>query len=273
MSTETVEVDVFRMLKLVDAETLEGICVDLSIDVPVTKKGNKVLLTKLLMRHLNSEDMEVKEDQGLSTFLKLKTDLTDKLDEIENTTDHINDEKKDTLVDRNFDANKISGDENLKPLMQVHRFREFKINGTVGDKDQKDTLSYTSLSFQMEQGRKVGWSPGEIQAAVIRAMKPGSNLRNYLESKVNISQDAFIKVLRSHYKEKDATAVFQEMSNSVQLHSESEHDFCLRVMSLRQKVLALSREERCQFDEPLVQKQFFHAIFTGLKYNSIRLEL
>ena len=157
--------------------------------------------------------------------------------------------------------------------MQVQRLREFKINGTVGDKDQKDILSYTSLSFQMEQGRKAGYSPREIQVAVIKAMRAGSNLRNYLESKPDIDADAFIKVLRSHYKEKDATSVFHEMSNSYQLLSESEHEFCLRAMSLHQKVLALSREENFKFDEVLVQKQFFHAIFTGLKHNSIRFEL
>ena len=63
------------------------------------------------------------------------------------------------------------------------------------------------------------------------------------------------------------------MSNSVQMSSESEIDFCLRVMCLRQKVLTLSREENCPFDETLVRKRFFHAIFTGLKHNSIRLEL
>ena len=135
----------------------------------------------------------------------------------------------------------------------------------------KKTLSYTSLTFQMEQGMKEGCSPGEIQAAVIRAIRPGSNLRNYLESRADITSDAFITVLRSHYKERDSTSVFHEMSNSVQLPGESENDFVLRVMSLRQKVLTLSREERCPFHETLVRKRFFHAIFTGLKHNSIRL--
>ena len=71
---------------------------------------------------------------------------------------------------------------------------------------------------------------------------------------------AFLRILRSHYKENDSTYVFQEMSNSVQLPSESELDFCLRVMSLREKVLALSRDEACPFDENMVRKRFFHAL-------------
>ena len=63
------------------------------------------------------------------------------------------------------------------------------------------------------------------------------------------------------------------MANSVQLTSESELDFCLRMMSLRQRVLTLSREEECPFDEVLVRKRFFHTLSTGLKQNNIRLEL
>ena len=88
-----------------------------------------------------------------------------------------------------------------------------------------------------------------------------------------MEEKSFIQVLRSHYKEKDSAAVFHEMSNSVQSNTESELDFCLRVMSLRQRVMSLSREEECAFDETLVRKRFFQAIFTGLKHNNIRLEL
>lgn len=63
------------------------------------------------------------------------------------------------------------------------------------------------------------------------------------------------------------------MSNSSQISSESELDFCLRVMSLREKVMALSAEEECTFDEHLVRKKFFNTIFTGLRHNSVRMAL
>ena len=138
------------------------------------------------------------------------------------------------------------GQESLSgPVMQFHRLRELKINGTVGGIDQKDSLSYISLSFQMKQGRKAGYTPAEIQAAVIKAIKPGNSLRSYLEGRVHLDHKAFLQLLRSHYKEKDSTTVFHEMTNCVQLSSESEIDFCLRVMSLGQKVVSLSTEEGC----------------------------
>ena len=125
----------------------------------------------------------------------------------------------------------------------------------------------------MKQGKEAGYSSKEICAAVIRAIKPGSNLRNYLESRDNISETAFVQILRSHFKEKDATSVFHEMSNCVQSASEFELDFCLRVTSLRERVVMLSGEEQCPFDVVLLKKRFFHIIFTGLKHNNIRMKL
>ena len=35
----------------------------------------------------------------------------------------------------------------------------------------------------------------------------------------------------------------------------------------------LASEEGCPYDSQLIQKRFFHAIFTGLKHNNIRHEL
>ena len=68
-------------------------------------------------------------------------------------------------------------------------------------------------------------------------------------------------------------SVFNELANCVQLVAESELEYCLRAMSLRERVMMLSAEEECPFDEVLVRKSFFHTIFTGLKQNSIRMEL
>ena len=67
--------------------------------------------------------------------------------------------------------------------MSYHRLREFKINGTIGSMGQKDTLSYTSLLFQIKQGQALKYTHSEIYAAVIRAIKPGNPLQDFLEIK------------------------------------------------------------------------------------------
>lgn len=260
-SLEDVEPVVLKWLSEADADTLQKVCSGISLVIPPDKAGKKYLILRLLLKHLHSDEVEQSEDEGLSTFLKISTDL-----EIVHKS-HVKVE----------DVHNVStGLGNLETNMakfSVQRLREFKISGTVGGVDQRDTLSYTGLSFQMKKGREIGYSSSEIHAAVIKAIKPGSNLRNYLESKCDISETAFIKILRSHFKEKDASSVFQEMSNSWQLPNESELDFCLRVMSLREKVMVLSVEEDCIFDEELVQKKFFRTLFTGLKHNSVRMAL
>ena len=53
----------------------------------------------------------------------------------------------------------------------------------------------------MNWGKEAGYGSKEICAVVIKAIEPGSNLRNYLESKINIWESAFIKnITYSHLK-------------------------------------------------------------------------
>ena len=72
---DEIEVDVFRLLKQVDIDELHGICDGLKLVIPTSKKDNTNLIVKLIMRYLHSEDMEELDDEGLSIFLKLRTDL------------------------------------------------------------------------------------------------------------------------------------------------------------------------------------------------------
>ena len=255
--------DILTWLRKVDLDHLVAITEELKVTIPQEQLGNKLFLIKRIVRYLHSDEVEKLDDQGNAIFLKLHDDLKTILGDV-------TPEIKVEGVGKNENPTFSSKD---KSVVQVHRLRDFKINGTVGSLDQKDTLSYTSLSFQIAQGKKAGYTFEEIQAAIIKAIKPTSSLRNYLEGRVNMEEKAFIQVLRSHYKEKDSAAVFHEMANCVQMSSESELEFCLRVMSLRQRVISLSREEECPFDENLVKKRFFQALFTGLKHNNIRFEL
>ena len=63
------------------------------------------------------------------------------------------------------------------------------------------------------------------------------------------------------------------MNNAVQSSTESPYDFIVCLLSMREKVLVLAKEEGCPFDECLVQRRFLHAISTGLRNNNIRNDL
>ena len=63
------------------------------------------------------------------------------------------------------------------------------------------------------------------------------------------------------------------MNNAVQPSTDSLHDFVVRFLSMREKVLTLAKEEGCQFDKGLLQRRLLHAILTGLRNNNIRNDL
>ena len=153
------------------------------------------------------------------------------------------------------------------------RWKELKLSGQIGSPGQKDKLTHSALSFQIASAEQRGYAEPEIVAAVIRAITPGEDLRTYLEMTPNLTLTVLRSILRAHFKEKDATSVFTELSNGTQLATESENDFCWRMMGLRQKVLMLSAEESGQYTMPLVQSQFQKSLSTGFRRESVRQQL
>ena len=65
--------------------------------------------------------------------------------------------------------------------------KDFKIRGFIGEKGQKDKLSYISLLRQIKEGRDKGYTDKEIVNAVLRAITPGLYLRNVLETTENLT--------------------------------------------------------------------------------------
>ena len=68
-------------------------------------------------------------------------------------------------------------------------------------------------------------------------------------------------MLRSHFKEPNATFLFTELRNSKQLPSESAQEFVVRLVSLRHKILFIFKEDNCGYSEALVQDRFLHAFW------------
>lgn len=250
---------ILRELPACDEERLRGAADILGLK-GVEEIGKRKLLT-LVIRHICADDFDPEEEGGLPLLTQLK--------------DLISVEAKPVTVSMSGSAPpQFSPSESLSEI-QVQKLREFKINGTIGEVCQKETLSYTSLSFQLKQGKESGYSTKEIISGVIRAIKPGTPLRTYLETRIDLDEASLLKILRSHFKERDSTAVFNEMVNSVQGGQETELNFCLRMMALREKIISLSAEENssCQFDRELVSNRFFHTLATGFKKPQIRLDL
>ena len=81
------------------------------------------------------------------------------------------------------------------------------------------------------------------------------------------------RILRSHFKEPNATSLFTELSNSKQLPSECAQKYVVRLMSLRQKILFISKEDNYGYSEAFVENRSLNAILFGLRNDNIRNKL
>ena len=49
--------------------------------------------------------------------------------------------------------------------------------------------------------------------------------------------------MRNHFREKYPSTTFTEIKNAVQFSTESQHDFVVSLLSVRQKLLIIANEE------------------------------
>ena len=110
--------------------------------------------------------------------------------------------------------------------------------------------------------------------AVIRSIAPGMCLRSYLESMDGLTLATLREILQAHFREGNATEMYHDLSSASQGAAESAHDFLVRALDLRQKILKASKmESTVKYDPELVQNMFLHTLYTGLQNYNIRAEL
>ena len=255
---------VTQWLPEADVDFLTGLCEEYEIEVPGEKADDTSYLLKLVLRYLNSEALEKSTDGGTAVFLKLFNELGEELGK----TGLVPKSEPDVQNGGGGGGPKLP---NASNPVTYHKLREFKISGTING-GKPGTLSYLSLSCQLKQAEK-NYPYPEIIAAVIKALPAGASFRDLLESKDKLNKTEFTKLLRSHFKEKDSSSVLQELLNCHQKPGQDAHAFCCHAMSLRDRIKVLSEEEGAPWDPVQLRSRFYHTVFTGLKQNSIRMEL
>ena len=153
--------------------------------------------------------------------------------------------------------------------------RDFKIQGVVGDPGQKDKLGYQAVISQTESGLAKGYSDKEVVSAVVRAIHPGLQLRSYLENMTDLTLPRLRKILRFHFHEKNATELYQLLTNIPQLPNEDPQSLLMRALTIRQKIISASKESDngVMYDASSVQSLFLHALQTGLADETIRTKI
>ena len=97
-----------------------------------------------------------------------------------------------------------------------------------------------SLANQIGAAIREMYCQREIADGVIRAVAPGTHLQSYLESFKDLSLPQLQELLRNHYRERDTTAAYQDLSALSQELKEppsSPQVFLIRALDARQKVL------------------------------------
>ncbi len=153
--------------------------------------------------------------------------------------------------------------------------KDLRIAGSIGESGQKDKLTFTSLARQMESAVKEGRSEEDIVEAVLKAISPGLRLRSYLEGTDNLTLGKLRRLLRAHYQERDATALFHDLSGAAQMSAETPQQYLVRLLDLRQKIIFASQEDNSGlvYDQGLVQKMLTKSFCTGLRDSSIRTKM
>ena len=241
---------------------LLGLTEEFQLDVAEVKKADKSYLLKVVLRHLTSAAVEESADNGAAIFLKLYQELGE---ELAASDIHIKGEQGESSG---------AGGQNVSETLSYHKLRQFKINGIIGDPGQKNCLSFSSLCYQISQGESQGYSIRDIYAGVIRAIEAGNPFRDVLELETeDFSKEAFMKSLRSHFKERNPNEIFNELRMCSQKPNESAHKFACRCVALKRKVQNMAKTGNLPMDEENLSSTFFRTIYTGLRQNNIRNEL
>ena len=283
-------------LKACSVAQLGEVCVTLDIQIPPTKTGKQGPIKNIIRNHLTSEDIEESEDNGLALLKAVEKRLnelvgTKKADPVKEEVAEVSKEdkkgvgtskmssseeesavKKEVKVENgsmmsSSDVNAIN-----VPRYSLTRLRDFKIKGgTVGL--EEGSLDYVSLSYQITEGKKLGYSMREIRAGVVDAMK--GELRKYFEGNASMTDEDFMGILHSKYEVSNAITIFNEMTDAAQEPTETASKFTVRLMNMRDLIIALGREgnEEVPVDELIARKAFFHTLTIGYMKDTVRLHL
>ena len=157
---EDMEIRCFRLLvEVVDPVVLQGALEGLNIPVPEQAVGKRKPLYKLLVKYLNSTEVQEADDAGCSVFQKLDEFLTDKLDAMPSLEgeDGKDESASESLYVKSEPVDVPGKKETiLGSLVELQKIKELKISGKIGCAGEKDKLSYESLSYQIKVAKKMG---------------------------------------------------------------------------------------------------------------------
>ena len=285
-----------QMLPNATDDFLVGLQEEYRIDVPGEKKDDRSYLVRVIYRHLTDPAHEQLPDKGAAMFLKLYTELGEDLKNL--GAGPVKTEPKmpdlgapaagggaptagggppataDATADGGEPTDPASVSNGVVSELSYHKFRQFKINGSIGEPGAKGCISYSSLCYQIKQGEANKYTIKEIYAGVIRAIEAGNPFRDVLELEVDdFDKEAFMKALRGHFMERDPDAIMDDLRKCCQSSKETAHTFACRCVALKKQFVNLKAAEGLVCDMTHLKSTFFRTLSAGIRNSNVRNEL
>ena len=234
---------------------------------------SKLLVAKRVVERLEEEIGKLKEAEVVPYLEDVKKILTEKP-----TSGIKNEDKSGKSVLSDSKPPPTAKEDSVQKLLATSALRrQFKISGQIGEPEQKDKISFSSLARQIQTGLSQGYGESEIVDGVIRSITPGMVLRSYLETYKELTLDRLKKILRSHYGAKNTSELYQVLASLCQKPKESPQAFLMNALDLRQQILFACGEEdddtSLQYDSGHIQRLFLRSVETGLQDESIRAKI
>lgn len=262
---------VSQRLWLLQPDQLKEVCVlaKISSGTATTRRALIKLITEFMDNVINTEDSEVALF-FLTTMLKSVDQIKENVENTEteensSTEQDIQETTKDLSLAEKYsqlqqdsqalqdEVRRLSDRMNSASLSQtsapqsvpsaamnrlpeVTMRRDFKICGQIGEKGQKDRLSYTNLMHQIDKGLIKGHSEAEVMEAVIKSISPGLSIRDMLEIKSDLTLPQLKTILKGHFKEDSSTDLYHRLVNMTQDSRESPQNFLFRAIELKERL-------------------------------------
>ena len=308
MELEAVKVEVRKNMAQLNVAELTTLASELSVTVPPAKMGKLSGIFNVVSMHLMAQEDE--DDDGKAVFehassilnrvlgarpkpdveVKPKEVSGDQTADASSTTVSVETGMVQTVVAADV-SGRLQGSApsaqnngnsshsstgslsstGMRPV-PYQRLRDFRITGgSVGCEDS--AVDLTSVLFQMEEGRQVGYTEREVRSGVINAMKAGYTRKYFQRNIDTLSVNDFKAMLEELYGKKESSDLLDEMAESVQGPKQKEKEYIVQMFELRDHIREVTQSEEEPLGEAFVQKKMIRAISVGLRRDTVRLEM
>ena len=280
LSQDETEEAVMAALPMLDTAQLETLYGLIGLELKPVVEGNKRALLKGLRRHLDEIDdvgsAEWQHYVQILNHLNTKEGKKKVVGAVAKEEGSGGSNDATSVVEATDDRKTMSSSSNNERSSSTNnmnsfvRFRDYKFNGTIGG---EKGLSFMSIQFEIQNARSLKYKEEEIRAAVIRAIAPGHELREYFELNTDETLDDMIETFHSTFVEHDSDQSLTLFKKEAQKPNEPPSKFVTRVAAWRRKLKKLSIEEGDEIPDRTLMKAFHHVLSTGIRDEYLRAEL